>query len=120
MLHYMQLALFSTLCNEVLRRRAAKMYNPESLALAATLLEQNPEMYTVWNYRREAIGRRLQVGLFLQKHINSVWPLWPLEEDLLQAMTGAVGGGGPVRKTDVKTIAVNTLSSTWVKTILGA
>ena len=56
-----QLALFSRLCNEVLERRAAKKYDTESMMLAAKLLEQNPEVYTVWNYRREALGGVLKV-----------------------------------------------------------
>ena len=57
----MQLALFSRLCNEVLSRRAAKRYDGESLALAAALLEQNPEVYTAWNFRREALQTALEV-----------------------------------------------------------
>lgn len=57
----MQLALFSRLCNEILARRAARRYDPESMILAAKLLEQNPEVYTVWNYRREALQDTLQV-----------------------------------------------------------
>ena len=51
----LQLALFSRLCNEVLARRAAGRRDAESLTLAARLLEQNPEVYTAWNYRREAL-----------------------------------------------------------------
>ena len=57
----MQLALFSRLCNEVLERRAAKRYDAESMMLAAKLLEQNPEVYTVWNYRREALAEIFRV-----------------------------------------------------------
>ena len=30
--------------------------------LAAKLLEQNPEVYTVWNYRREALMGILKVA----------------------------------------------------------
>lgn len=56
-----QLALFSRLCNEVLERRAAKKYDAESMMLAAKLLEQNPEVYSVWNYRREALAGVLKV-----------------------------------------------------------
>ena len=58
-----QLALFSRLCNEVLARRAAKRYEEESLALASALLEQNPEVYTAWNFRREALQQALEVEL---------------------------------------------------------
>lgn len=56
-----QLALFSRLCNEVLERRVSKRYDAESIMLAAKLLEQNPEVYTVWNYRREALAGTFQV-----------------------------------------------------------
>lgn len=59
---FAQLALFSRLSNEVLSRRAARRYDPESMTLAAKLLEQNPEVYTVWNYRREALKDTLQVS----------------------------------------------------------
>ncbi len=59
----MQIALFSRLTTEVLNRRAAKQYDEESLKLAGKLLEQNPEMYTVWNYRREALQGKLQASI---------------------------------------------------------
>ena len=58
-----QLALFSRLCIEVLARRAAQRYDEESLALASALLEQNPEVYTAWNFRREALQQALKVQL---------------------------------------------------------
>ena len=58
-----QLALFSRLCNEVLARRAAQRYDEESLALASALLEQNPEVYTAWNFRREGLQQALKVRL---------------------------------------------------------
>lgn len=48
----MQAALYGQLAAEVLGRRAAGRADPESLTLAARLLELNPEVYTVWNYRR--------------------------------------------------------------------
>lgn len=56
-----QIALYSRLATEVLNRRAAKQYDQESLKLAGKLLEQNPELYTIWNYRREALQSKLQV-----------------------------------------------------------
>jgi len=40
----------------VLARRKAQRYDTESLALAAKLLELNPEVYTVWNFRKEGIA----------------------------------------------------------------
>jgi geranylgeranyl transferase type-2 subunit alpha len=36
-------------------RRKARQYDEESLGLTSTLLESNPECYTVWNYRREML-----------------------------------------------------------------
>lgn len=50
-----QAKAFGALCNEVLTRRAAKLYDAQSLAMCAALLELNPEMYSGWNYRREAL-----------------------------------------------------------------
>jgi geranylgeranyl transferase type-2 subunit alpha len=46
----------------VLSRRRAHRYDPDSLALAAKLLEVNPEVYTAWNFRREALAPALQGG----------------------------------------------------------
>lgn len=60
---FMQIALYSRLATEVLNRRAAKQYDQESLKLAGKLLEQNPELYSIWNYRREALQSKLQVCL---------------------------------------------------------
>ena len=40
----------------MLARRAAARFDAESLGLAGKLLELHPEVYTVWNYRREALG----------------------------------------------------------------
>ena len=45
----------------MLARRAALRYDEESLALAGALLEQNPEVYTAWNFRREALQAALKV-----------------------------------------------------------
>lgn len=58
---FVQIALYSRLATEVLNRRATKQYDQESLKLAGKLLEQNPELYTIWNYRREALQSKLQV-----------------------------------------------------------
>lgn len=46
-----QAALYGKLAAEVLGRRRARQYDAESLQLSARLLELNPEVYTVWNYR---------------------------------------------------------------------
>lgn len=53
---FTQGALFGQLAGEVLARRAAGRADAESLGLAAKLLELHPEVYTVWNYRREALA----------------------------------------------------------------
>lgn len=52
---FAQAALFGQLSAEVLERRAARRYDAESLMLAGKLLELHPEVYTAWNYRREAL-----------------------------------------------------------------
>lgn len=59
----MQIALYSKLTTAVLTRRAAKQYDADTLTLASKLLEQNPELYTVWNYRREALQETLKVRM---------------------------------------------------------
>ena len=61
--HALQIALYSKLTSLVLTRRAAGQYDEETLVLAGKLLEQNPELYTVWNYRREALQDKLKVSL---------------------------------------------------------
>ena len=60
-----QLQKFSRVCNEVLRRIAAQQSDTESLKLSAALLEQNPECYTVWNYRRKSLQSTLQVCIYV-------------------------------------------------------
>lgn len=49
-------ALYGQLTAEVLTRHATRRYDDESMQLSASLLELNPEVYTVWNYRREHLG----------------------------------------------------------------
>lgn len=56
----LRLDKFSRVCNEVLRRIAAQQEDEETLKLTAALLEQNPECYTVWNYRRRVLQAILQ------------------------------------------------------------
>ncbi|KAK9807311.1 hypothetical protein WJX73_000196 [Symbiochloris irregularis] len=55
-----RLQKLSRVCNEVLKRVAEDRVDEESLKLAAALLEQNPECYSVWNYRRRAFQAVLQ------------------------------------------------------------
>lgn len=47
-----QAVLYGRLAGEVLARRTQRRHDPESLDLSAKLLALNPEVYTVWNYRR--------------------------------------------------------------------
>lgn len=62
----------------MLERRAARRYDPESLALAGKLVELHPEVYTVWNYRREAlqsvgagtVGKRRNAHTLHVKHTH--------------------------------------------------
>ena len=54
--------LYSRLTSTVLKRLHAGQYDKESLDLAAKLLEQNPEVYTVWNHRKRALLLTLSTG----------------------------------------------------------
>lgn len=45
--------LFSLLTSS---KRKAKDYSPSALALTEKLLRENPEFYTIWNYRREVLS----------------------------------------------------------------
>ena len=51
----MQLEKFAKVSNEVLQRIADGKRDAVTLSLSAALLEQNPECYTVWSHRREAV-----------------------------------------------------------------
>ena len=57
-----QAELYGTLCREVLDRRRRGDHDAASLDLSAKLLELNPEVYSVWNYRREALAPALDAG----------------------------------------------------------
>ena len=54
--------LYSRLTSTVLKRLQAGQYDKDSLDLAARLLEQNPEVYTVWNHRKKALKAVLSKG----------------------------------------------------------
>lgn len=56
--------LYKKLSNRVLEGKKQKIYNESYLKLATDLLEWNPELYTVWNYRKELIVN------FLFKDLN--------------------------------------------------
>lgn len=36
-------------------KRHEKPYNKESFAICAGILEKNPDVYTLWNYRKEVM-----------------------------------------------------------------
>lgn len=57
-----QAALFGDLCQRVLQARQDHQYDEESLKMSEQLVERNPEMYTVWNYRREYLQPILADG----------------------------------------------------------
>ena len=54
--------LYSRLTATVLKRLQAGQYDKEILELAARLLEQNPEVYTIWNHRKKALVGMLDEG----------------------------------------------------------
>ena len=56
------MALYSRLTSTVLQHFQAGQYDKETLELAARLLEQNPEVYTVWNHRKRALTSILSKG----------------------------------------------------------
>lgn len=54
--------LLGELCKRVLEARKCRDYSDKSLTMSAKLLEMNPEMYTVWNYRREYLEPKVKEG----------------------------------------------------------
>lgn len=60
MFNHLQTAKYAKLTEVVLTRRQAKQYDAETMKLAAALLELNPDVYTAWNFRREALTETLQ------------------------------------------------------------
>ncbi len=58
----LQVLLYSRLTSTVLKRLQAGQYDKETLDLAARLLEQNPEVYTLWNHRKRALLTTLSNG----------------------------------------------------------
>ncbi|KAL4540729.1 hypothetical protein Ndes2526B_g07564 [Nannochloris sp. 'desiccata'] len=55
-------ALFGQLLEKVLTACSSKSFDPLHIELSSKLLELNPEVYTVWNYRREALGPIVDAG----------------------------------------------------------
>ena len=57
-----QAQLLGELCKRVLSARKDKVFDEHHMAMAAKLVEMNPEMYTVWNYRREYLQPIFEKG----------------------------------------------------------
>lgn len=55
-------ALFGGLCAKVLDACERRDYDESLLKMSEELLEKNPEMYTVWNYRRGYVEPLLARG----------------------------------------------------------
>ncbi|KAJ9101927.1 hypothetical protein QFC19_005008 [Naganishia cerealis] len=47
-----QIARYRTMVDECLKRKDNKDYSEEAFALTNSILDFNPEFYTIWNYRR--------------------------------------------------------------------
>eukprot|EP00002_Diphylleia_rotans_P027555 TRINITY_DN5529_c0_g2_i1.p1 TRINITY_DN5529_c0_g2~~TRINITY_DN5529_c0_g2_i1.p1 ORF type:complete len:322 (+),score=76.25 TRINITY_DN5529_c0_g2_i1:75-1040(+) len=45
--------IFKSLGEQCIEKRRAKEYSVEALKVSASLLERNPDFYTMWNFRRE-------------------------------------------------------------------
>ena len=58
----LQVVLYSRLTSTVLDRFKSGQYDKETMELAARLLEQNPEVYTVWNHRKKSLLATLDKG----------------------------------------------------------
>ena len=54
--------LFGELCKRVLEAHASNSYDAASLEMSEKLAQMNPEMYTVWNYRRAYLSPILSRG----------------------------------------------------------
>lgn len=54
--------MFGKLLEKVLTANREKSYTPESIALNGNLLRLNPEVYTAWNFRRQAFEEKLKNG----------------------------------------------------------
>ena len=59
---WMQYQQLRQLTDVVLHNAKEKKHSPENLAQSAMLLNKNPEVYTIWNYRREALANVLEVS----------------------------------------------------------
>ena len=65
----MQLEKFARVCNEVLQRIDRHQSDATTMALSAALLEQNPECYTVWTFRRRVLSDTRLVSFLLPLEI---------------------------------------------------
>eukprot|EP01026_Neomeris_dumetosa_P081767 TRINITY_DN92409_c0_g1_i5.p1 TRINITY_DN92409_c0_g1~~TRINITY_DN92409_c0_g1_i5.p1 ORF type:complete len:258 (-),score=27.62 TRINITY_DN92409_c0_g1_i5:76-828(-) len=55
-----KLELYEKLQEEILKRRQEKRYDSETLQKIAALLSINPDVYSLWNYRRETFQHMIQ------------------------------------------------------------
>eukprot|EP01024_Parvocaulis_polyphysoides_P026784 TRINITY_DN24367_c0_g1_i1.p1 TRINITY_DN24367_c0_g1~~TRINITY_DN24367_c0_g1_i1.p1 ORF type:complete len:374 (-),score=42.30 TRINITY_DN24367_c0_g1_i1:185-1306(-) len=55
-----KLELYEKLLSEILKRREGGRYDEETLEKISTLLSINPDVYTLWNYRRETFQHLIQ------------------------------------------------------------
>ncbi|KAK9235848.1 hypothetical protein V1525DRAFT_408665 [Lipomyces kononenkoae] len=64
---------YKALVDKVLTSRKNQNYTPDALSLTTTLLKQNPEYYTIWNYRREILTSIFlaQPAETIQSHIDN-------------------------------------------------
>ena len=67
----MQLDKFARVCNEVLQRIERHQSDAATLALSAALLEQNPECYTIWTFRRTVLCEEKLVSLEISLSLKS-------------------------------------------------
>lgn len=59
----MQFEQLKQLTDLVLDNVRAEKYDQTSLAQSAMLLRKNPDVYTVWNYRKQALQSLLEVSM---------------------------------------------------------
>lgn len=50
-----KLAAYHQSVKQILNARAEGLYDTKNLQLCALVLSSNPDVYTLWNYRKEAV-----------------------------------------------------------------
>lgn len=56
-----KLVYYQTGMEKILSSRVKKNYNPDILNICTQLLVANPDIYTLWNYRKEVILKKIEV-----------------------------------------------------------